>query len=129
MARILIVEDDYALERVLLLTLAKRGHSVAEAGSMAEAFIMATTTEPPFDLIILDINLPDETGWELLRRLRTTGQALPPVIVATAIRPPPDRIVEFAPAGVLVKPYPITTLLSLIDRLVKGEPITTGGDV
>ena len=54
MARILIVEDDYALERVLLLTLAKRGHSVAEAGSMAEAFVMETATEPPFDLIILD---------------------------------------------------------------------------
>lgn len=120
MARILIVEDDYALERVLLLTLAKRGYSVAETGSMSEALVMAQATDPPFDLIILDINLPDDTGWELLRRLRLTGKPLPPVIVATAIRPPAERITEFAPAGVLVKPYPITALLDLIDRLVQG---------
>ena len=118
MARILIVEDDYALERVLLLTLAKRGYSVAEAATMSEALIMAQATDPPFDLIILDINLPDESGWELLRRLRLRGTTIPPIIVATAIRPPVERIVEFAPAGVLVKPYPITALLALIDRLV-----------
>jgi DNA-binding response OmpR family regulator len=125
MARILIVEDDYALERILLLTLAKRGHTIAEAGNMAEAFVMATATDPPFDLIILDINLPDESGWELLRRLRATGHPLPPIIVATAIRPSPDRVVEFAPAGVLVKPYPITALLDLIDRLANGKaPVT-----
>lgn len=124
MVRILIVEDDYALERVLLLTLAKRGHTVAEAGNIAEAFTLATATAPPFDLIILDINLPDETGWELLRRLRATGQPVPPVIVTTAIRPPAERIAQFAPAGVLVKPYPITTLLGLIDRLVQSGPIT-----
>jgi DNA-binding response OmpR family regulator len=125
MARILIVEDDYALERVLLLTLAKRGYTVAEAGNMAEAFVLAQTTDPSFDVIILDINLPDESGWELLRRLRLTGKTLPPVIVATAIRPPTERIVEFAPAGVLVKPYPITALLDLIDRLVRGAASTT----
>ncbi len=92
----------------------------------------------PFDLLLLDINLPDQTGWDLLRYLRNGGHSaspdslgpqapagmheestgLPQVIVMTAVRPPECRLREFRPAGVLVKPFPINALLQLIQRVL-----------
>jgi DNA-binding response OmpR family regulator len=117
MAHVLIVEDEPALERILTLNLAKRGYAVAEARTVAEADALASAADPSFDLVILDINLPDQTGWNLLRRWRSRpGFPLPPVIVATAVRPSDERIHEFCPVAVLVKPFPIETLLRLIER-------------
>jgi DNA-binding response OmpR family regulator len=117
MAHLLIVEDEPALERILTLNLAKRGYAVAEARTVAEADTLARAAEPPFDLLILDINLPDQTGWDLLRRWRKTMTVhLPPVIVITAVRPSEERLREFCPFAVLLKPFPIETLLRLIER-------------
>ncbi len=117
MAHILIVEDEQVLERILTLNLAKRGYAVAEARTVAEADALARAAEPPFELVILDINLPDQTGWDLLRRWRKSiAVRLPPVIVITAVRPSEERLREFCPFAVLVKPFPIETLLRLIER-------------
>jgi two-component system, OmpR family, KDP operon response regulator KdpE len=122
MANILVVEDEQALERVFTLNLVRRGHSVAEAGSVADAEALILAAQPPFDLVLLDINLPDRPGWDLLRdwqlRMRRQGSASPRVIVVTAVRPTPDRIQTFAPDAVLVKPFPIDVLLRLIDRVL-----------
>jgi DNA-binding response OmpR family regulator len=123
MANILLVEDEQALERVFTLNLARRGHTVAEAGSVTDAEALILAANPPFDLVLLDINLPDRSGWDLLRdwRLRARqqpGVALPKVIVVTAVRPIPDRITAFAPDAVLVKPFPIEVLLRLIERVL-----------
>jgi DNA-binding response OmpR family regulator len=123
MANILIVEDERSLERIFTLNLARRGHTIAEADSVAAAEDMVRAANPPFDLVLLDINLPDRSGWELLRawRLRQTlngRQPLPKVIVVTAVRPAPERMQEFAPDAVLLKPFPIETLLQLIDRVL-----------
>ncbi|HKD74703.1 MAG TPA: response regulator [Ktedonobacterales bacterium] len=117
MAHILIVEDEQVLERILTLNLAKRGYAVAEARTVAEADALARAADPPFDLVILDINLPDQTGWNLLRLWRSRPDfRLPPIIVATAVRPSEERLREFCPVAVLVKPFPIETLLRLIER-------------
>lgn len=123
MASILLVEDEQSLERVFTLNLVRRGHTVAEAGSVADAEALILAANPPFDLVLLDINLPDRSGWDLLRdwRLRARQHAFPPlpkVIVVTAVRPIPDRIAAFAPDAVLVKPFPIEVLLRLIDRVL-----------
>jgi DNA-binding response OmpR family regulator len=117
MAHILIVEDESALERILTLNLIKRGHSVAEARTAQEADDLAHATSPPFDLVILDINLPDQTGWNLLRRWRTRADVfIPPILVTTAIRPSEERIREFCPLAVLVKPFPLETFLFQVNR-------------
>jgi DNA-binding response OmpR family regulator len=117
MAHILIVEDEQVLERILTLNLVKRGYAVAEARTVDEADALARAADPPFDLVILDINLPDQTGWNLLRLWRShPGFRLPPIIVATAVRPSEERLREFCPSAVLVKPFPIETLLRLVER-------------
>ena len=76
-----------------------------------------------FDLIILDINLPDRTGWDILRtvqhdhllELHTIDQrtGVLPVIVLSAVRVSPQRLAEFHPLAYLPKPFPMDALLRL----------------
>lgn len=135
MYRILIVEDEDLLRRIITRNLALRGYSVAEAASVAEADEALQASPMPFDLILLDINLPDQTGWDVLRHLdaqlkrpeaHRTGQAIPHVIVVTAVRPAQCRVDEFQPAAVLLKPFPMGALLRLIERVLEPSqhPIT-----
>ncbi|MGO8951067.1 MAG: response regulator transcription factor [Ktedonobacterales bacterium] len=135
MTRILIVEDELALRRVITLNLARRGYTVAEADSVVTANEACAASPEPFDLILLDIYLPDQTGWDVLRNLEECGppkpvgnsagepvQSRPQVIVLTAVRPQQSRIDEFQPAAVLLKPFPIAALLQLIERVLKHTP-------
>ena len=120
-ARILLVEDDEVLSELILRNLKARGHEVrtAEDGQTALANLRTT----PFDLIILDICLPDETGWEVLRiaqkegrlsSLQTNGHAGQlPVVVLSAVRVSPRRIQEFHPLAYLPKPFPMEAILRL----------------
>ncbi len=126
MAEILIVEDERPLRRIIALNLARRGHSVAEADTVAAADEAVAAWDGAFNVILLDINLPDRSGWDLLRHIaqRTSraaganGRGPPKVIVMTAVRPPQARIDEFQPDGVLVKPFPLEALFRLIDRVL-----------
>lgn len=127
MARVLVVEDEAPLRRILTLNLARRGHTVAEAGSVAEADEALAAATRPFDVLLLDINLPDRPGWDVLRHLTSKGNARRPlVILTTAIRPVERRLAEFRPAAVLLKPFPIETLIRLIDRVLAQEPEPRG---
>ena len=131
MAQILVVEDDDALRRIITLALARREHSVAEADSVATAMEVLAAAVHPIDVIILDLNLPDRTGWDLLRALpslygagsHSAGTAhvapAPKVIIMTAVRPVQCRMDEFAPAALLLKPFPIDALLRLLDRVLR----------
>jgi CheY-like chemotaxis protein len=122
-----------------LTYLYRRGHTVIEAGTVAEAEEAMITSLLPVELIILDINLPDQTGWDLLRSLKiavdqrrknlaTTGEqepslAHPKVIVITAVRPSVSRINDFQPDGLLIKPFPIGALNQLIAKTLGEAPL------
>jgi DNA-binding response OmpR family regulator len=119
--RIVIVEDEAVLRRVIARNLAGRGHLVREAETAAEA-IAAVLAERP-DLLLLDIALPDASGWDVLRALRERGVAVPTVIVS-AVRVAPGRLAEFAPLAYLPKPFPLDALLRLVDsgaRVAEGD--------
>lgn len=127
MPAILVVEDERAVRRVFRLTLARLGYTVAEADSVASATDALVAFGYAFDLILLDVNLPDETGWELLRHIKTwTREASdtdkparsPAVVVMTAVRPAQRRLDELHPAGLLLKPFPIEVLIRLVERVL-----------
>ena len=80
---ILLVEDDESLRSVVARHLRARGWEVTEATSAEEAAV-ALATGPRPSLVLLDINLPGETGWDLLRGGALGGPAGPPVVVVTA---------------------------------------------
>ncbi len=127
MPRVLLIEDEVLFRRILTMNLVHRGYTVIEADSVATAREALQVFEFQFDLILLDINLPDQTGWDVLRYLEAAcsaeqqrGNVLPhlPVIILTAVRPTSRRLVEFHPKAVLVKPFPIEVLLRLTERVI-----------
>ncbi len=121
MSRVLLIEDEDPLRRILARNLARRGHAVTKAASAADA-IAALRTGGQFDVLLLDVNLPDQTGWDVLRALK--GADVPPVILMTALRPVRQRLDEFHPAAVLLKPFPVDVLVRLVGRLT-GSPLNT----
>jgi DNA-binding response OmpR family regulator len=108
---ILLVEDELRLRRTLARSLQARDFQVAEATTAAEAIAAATASQ--YDLMLLDINLPDATGWDVLRELRASRQEMP-VVVLSAVAPNVARVREFKPFGVLLKPFPMDALLRII---------------
>src|SRR5690242_771829 len=61
MSRVLLIEDEELLRRILARNLTRRGHTVIGAASAAEA-ITALRSGGRFDVLLLDVNLPDQTG-------------------------------------------------------------------
>lgn len=115
---ILLVEDELRLRRTLVRSLEGRGYRVVEAATAAEAVSSARATD--FSVMLLDVNLPDATGWDVLRQLRAVGNQVP-VVVLSAVPPNPTRVRAFRPLGVLYKPFPIDALLRLI-RVACSQP-------
>jgi DNA-binding response OmpR family regulator len=111
-SKILLVEDEPVLRRVIARNLDARGAQVIEAETTQQAIDLLS--EGP-DLILLDINLPDRSGWDVLRHLRTTGKSIPTVIVS-AVRVSPDRLEEFKPLAYLPKPFPIDALMRVVEN-------------
>ncbi len=132
-ARILLVEDDEMLRELILRNSERRGHDVRIAEDAHAALAHLRTA--PFDLILLDICLPDETGWEVLRTAQKEGKLSPvelngnagrlPVVVLSAVRVSPGRLQEFHPLAYLPKPFPIEALL----RLASEAACRRNGDV
>jgi DNA-binding response OmpR family regulator len=110
--RILIVEDEATLRRVISRNLVGRGHLVQEAETVGAAIKAINDGRP--DLILLDINLPDRTGWDLLRDLRSREIIIPTIIVS-AVRVSQGRIAEFSPLAYLPKPFPLEALLRIVE--------------
>src|SRR5579883_3509874 len=79
--RILLVEDEKRLLDILTRGLSAEGHAVDGAASAKEA--LDYVRHYPYDLLILDLQLPDGTGQGFLMRIRELGHALP-VLVLTA---------------------------------------------
>jgi DNA-binding response OmpR family regulator len=113
--RLLIVEDDEPLRSIVARHLRARGWVVVEATSAEEA-TLALADGPRPALVLLDINLPGETGWDLLRRGAVGGPGGPPVVVVTATTIGPRRLREFGVAGYLPKPFALETLLEVSER-------------
>jgi DNA-binding response OmpR family regulator len=97
---------------VLARNLRARGHALAVAGT-AEAALLAMTEVWP-DVLILDVNLPDQTGWDVLRRLTGADRKRVSVIVISAAPISEKRVVQFQPLRHLQKPFPIEALVRLL---------------
>jgi DNA-binding response OmpR family regulator len=121
--QVLLVEDEQRLRTVIARNLTGRGIAVREVGTAGEAITVATN-EPP-DLLLLDINLPDQTGWDVLRELKRRGSNVP-TIVLSAVRVSQSRLDEFHPLAYLPKPFPIEALLRLV---LAARRSTTGTEI
>jgi DNA-binding response OmpR family regulator len=117
---LLIVEDDESLRQILARHLRSRGYRVEEAESAEEAVRVLEAGVRP-GVVVLDINLPGDTGWHLLRGPAFAAAGSPPVVVASATTVRRRQLSEFAIAGYLPKPFPLDTLVDTIERLLGPE--------
>jgi two-component system KDP operon response regulator KdpE len=120
---ILIVEDDPTIVRAIARNLEARGYLVQHAATVADAAEMVRQAIP--NLLLLDIDLPDGSGWEVLRALRAAGRQDVPTIVMSALRPNHRLAEELGAMAVLEKPFPMESLL----RLVAESGRRAGGDL
>jgi DNA-binding response OmpR family regulator len=116
---VLLVEDEAVFRRVIARNLSGRGLLVHEVGTAREAVDVSTADRP--DLMLLDINLPDRSGWDVLRELRKLGIDVPTIVVS-AVRVNQSRLEEFHPMAYLPKPFPLEALLRLVFMVTGDEP-------
>ena len=120
---LLIVEDDESLRHVIVTWLRHRGFELLEADSAEAAETLLGEGATP-SLVLLDLNLPGSTGWELLRSERFRRPDAPPVVIASAVTVDYRRLAEFRVAGYLPKPFPLETLLATIERVLASQTAT-----
>ena len=115
--RILIVDDEEELSGIMAEMLTGCGYEAECATDAAQAYDMLSGKS--YHLILLDINLPDDTGFEICKELRRTSRT--PVIFASARTSEDDRINSFDLGGddYLQKPYSMKELLSRVNALMR----------
>jgi len=115
---ILLVEDERAVARGLEYALHNEGYTVHWAQTGQAALDLARTQNP--HLIVLDIRLPDLSGFDVCRRLRTEGK-VQPILMLTARDEEVDKVLglELGADEYVVKPYGLRELLSRIRALLR----------
>jgi DNA-binding response OmpR family regulator len=122
-ARILIVDDEKEIVRLVRRGLEKAGYAVACASDAESALTLARKTEP--SLIVLDVMLPAMNGLEFLRVLRRESEI--PVILLSGRGADIDRIIGFK-AGAddyLVKPFSMGELTARVEILLRRKKSPT----
>jgi DNA-binding NarL/FixJ family response regulator len=123
--------DDHASGRQPLAILLGREQDltiVAQAGSLTEA--RATLAEPPVDVAVVDLGLPDRDGVDLVGDVRAanpTGAVL--ILTGETDRRHLARAVEAGASGVLSKAAPLDEIVSAVRRLAAGEPLLSAREL
>ncbi len=122
MPRVLVVDDDPVIVRLLEVNLRLDGYDVETASRGEQALERATETEP--DLVLLDVMMPGLDGWETCRRLRELPAfAQTPVVFLSARTQDDDRSkgLSLGPVAYLTKPFDPVRLMELVRRMLDGE--------
>ena len=125
--RVLVVDDDPPLRRMLARTLAAEGYEVTVAGDGGGALAEAERTAP--DVIVLDVAMPGLDGLTVARRLRSKGLSTP-ILMLTARDAVPDRVagLEAGADDYLVKPFAVQELIARLRALTRrGADPAAGG--
>ena len=118
--RVLVVDDDPQIRRVMRTTLDAKGYEVDEAGSGEQAVEFARSGK--YELIILDINLPGKTGVETCREIHTMS---PTPIIMLTVRDAGEDKIEALDAGAcdyVTKPFAMGELLARIRAVMRRTP-------
>lgn len=117
MARVLVVDDDDSIRRMVVLALKQAGHNVVQANS-GEAGLVEFAASLP-EVVVLDMMMPGINGDEVCRRIRETSQV--PILMLTALARE-DEVVHGLDVGAddyLTKPFGIREMLARVNALAR----------
>ncbi len=119
--RILVVEDEQKAAAYLRKGLSENGFVVDVAGTGEEGLHLAFSVD--YDLIVLDVMLPEGNGWSVISGMRAKGRQTP-VLFLTARDSVPDRVrgLELGADDYLVKPFAFSELLARIRSILRRGP-------
>ena len=122
----LVIEDDSAIRRGVMDALRAAGHQPTEAARGDIGLQQALNGD--FDLVLLDMVLPGQSGWEILRVVRAARPELP-IIVLTACGAENQRIdgLQCGADDYVVKPFSLRELLARVDAVLRRAPARTPG--
>ena len=118
--KILIVDDDKAIIRILRSYLEQAGYAVRAAYDGSSALDMLRTNKP--DLLVLDLMLPDKDGWDITRRIRNDKSVSTiPIIMLTARVEDADKIVglELGADDYITKPFNAREVVARVKALLR----------
>lgn len=117
MKRIFFVEDDVSLRSGLSFAIQKQGYAIETARTSLEA--QALWQDGKYDLVILDVSLPDGSGYDLCRKIRQTSKV--PIIFLTAADEETDIIMGLDLGGddYITKPFKLAVFLSRVNALLR----------
>ena len=124
-AHILVVDDDRRIRELLTSYLAGKGFRVTAAASAREA--RERMRGIAFDLLVLDVMMPGESGIELVRSLRAAADGVP-VLILSALAESGDRIIGLSSGSddYLAKPFEPAELLLRIQSILRRQPPRSG---
>jgi DNA-binding response OmpR family regulator len=112
---ILIVEDDQPLLKVLTRYLQGAGYMVLQARSFREA---ADNISIKPDLVILDIHLPDASGWDVVNWIESQTRPVPIIVMSGMSRPSTKQLQQVGAKAFLAKPFPVDEMLNLVKQYI-----------
>lgn len=118
--RILIVEDDYHISRILQLAMAQGGAPYQQDSALSAEEALEMWHKHPYDLLLTDHNLRGMTGLQLVKTLRNQGEQAPIIVMTAYDTPQLER--EARSLGIsayIPKPFLIEEVLEIIGRVLR----------
>lgn len=124
--RILIVEDSQLVQRMYGLAFSRRSHELVTAANGQEALDILKSESAPFDLILLDLRMPDMNGVDFLTALKQRSGAPIPVVLVTAESdesPLVHAARRLGAAAVVHKPWKPSDLREVVQQVLPEVPL------
>jgi len=129
MAKILVIDDEDRLRRMMRRILAAAGHDVIEAGNGAEGLKQFAAVNP--DIVITDILMPEKEGIETIKDLRRANGAVWIIAISGGGSSQNMMFLDFAKAlgadTALAKPFRAEELIAAVDRRPDAAPVRAAG--
>jgi len=129
LAKVLVIENEPNIQKLMKVNLSTSGHEVLIATRGEEGLKLAQQEDP--DLILLDLRLPGISGWDVLARLKATAELEKiPVVIITAVvhHGDEERAYAMGVTGYLAKPFTADELLEEVEKALGRDSDASSSD-